>query len=262
MHDSDESKNGNQNIIKDRPARLVERLGVIADPSPMKVVVDRLTCSFFSDFVPVLLSNHSLFCHFICKTNVVASPSPAAASRQTTAHVSTRSPKAVGSHHSPAATSKQSTGRHQTTQPSSQTSSPMKHVHQATAVGGATTGGEVQWQVSGTALYKSDCPLRCVLAMGEDLDRGKSDSGNERRLLVVGSNDKSVKVLAYGEQHDVANDANDSVEVVRVFNDVHRGSVYAMDCVHNGTRGDELSLLATASNDKAIRLIKYVVNLS
>lgn len=132
----------------------------------------------------------------------------------------------------------------------------MKHANHATAVGGGAGGGEIQWQIRGTVLYKSDCPLRCVLAMGEDLGRRKSDSGNERRLLVVGSNDKSVKVLAYGEEHDAANDEDNNVEVVRVFNDVHRGSVYAMDCQHNGTGGDETSLVATASNDKAIRLIK------
>ena len=209
-------------------------------------------------FVPSSLIFHcSISLCIIRKAAVVASPSPAA-SRQSAAHVSTSSPKVIRTHNSPTATLKQPTGRNQSTnQPPSQASSPAKHATHATVAGSSAGGGDIHSQVRGTVLYKSDCPLRCVLAMGEDLGRGKSDSGyNERRLLVVGSNDKSVKVLSYGEEHVVDNNADSGVEVVRVFNDVHRGSVYAMDCQHNGTGGDETSLLATASNDKAVRLIK------
>lgn len=93
---------------------------------------------------------------------------------------------------------------------------------------------------TGTVLYTADCPLRCILAV----EGGRKDEG----LLVVGSNDRSVKVLAYTDT---------AVDVVKGFKEVHRGSVYAMDWLR-GDGDDDDGLVATGSNDKSIRLIKYV----
>jgi hypothetical protein len=80
---------------------------------------------------------------------------------------------------------------------------------------------------------------------------GAAGAEEEAQTVAVGSNDKSVKVLAYSAGRGGGNGA--TVEVVKAFNDVHRGSVYAMDWTAVGGSGGRL---ATASNDKAVRIIK------
>ena len=108
-------------------------------------------------------------------------------------------------------------------------------------------GGDMQ----ATVVLQADCPLRCVRVL-----RDGSDSRNSRDkfpsssslTFAVGSNDKSVKVAR------IALDS--SVSVVREFSEAHRGSIYAMDWSTEGAQGGHGGLLATASNDKTVRILK------
>ena len=89
-------------------------------------------------------------------------------------------------------------------------------------------------------IFNTTSPIRAisVLTRYEELDEID---------IAVGTNARSVHVLRL----PMSNYHYDSkVSVVKDFVDVHRGSIYAMDWCK------ELGLLATGSNDKAIRICK------
>jgi hypothetical protein len=91
-------------------------------------------------------------------------------------------------------------------------------------------------------LYESNVPLRCASTLFVDYNH----SG--KVLVAVGSNAKSVQTISYSSAVLSARDVEFQVE--KSFEKVHNGSVYCMDW-HEAS-----GLLASGSNDKAIRLLK------
>ena len=73
-------------------------------------------------------------------------------------------------------------------------------------------------------------------------------------VVAVGSNDKSVKVLRISDPIPGRTSCA-SAEIVSEYPEAHRGSIYAMDW-RASCDGQGLGLLASASNDKAIRILK------
>jgi hypothetical protein len=90
--------------------------------------------------------------------------------------------------------------------------------------------------VTSRIVFKTGCPLRCVSHLGA--------SGDGQVALALGSNAKKVHILEY------AANVESSAVMESEIADVHRGSIYTMD--YNASLG----ILATASNDKAVRLIR------
>lgn len=108
-------------------------------------------------------------------------------------------------------------------------------------------GGDMQ----STVVFESGCPLRCV-CMLIDTSEVQAPSSSSW-MFALGSNDKSVKAARVT---DMAPGQRPSIEIVREFSEVHRGSIYAMDWSNHGGGQAEGGLLATASNDKAVRILK------
>lgn len=111
-------------------------------------------------------------------------------------------------------------------------------------------------------LYQAECPLRCVCIFGDQMDSNpKKNSAAQRTqqpssssiVFAVGSNEKSVRVSRVAKSHQ---NRPPSFEIISEFPEIHRGSVYAVDW---RSSPDGPGLLATASNDKAIRMIRYVI---
>lgn len=110
-------------------------------------------------------------------------------------------------------------------------------------------------EMQSTLVFESQCPLRCVCVL-KDSTEGQAPSSSSW-MFALGSNDKSVKVARVT---DMPLNQHPSVEILREFSDVHRGSIYAMDwsCNINGHGLGQggAGLLATASNDKSVRILK------
>ena len=114
-----------------------------------------------------------------------------------------------------------------------------------------------------SVLYQAECPLRCVCLFGdqEELNPKRVSHKNQQVLFsslvfAVGSNEKSVKVSRVARSPQ---GRPPSFEIISEFTDIHRGSVYAVDW-RSSSEGP--GLLATASNDKAIRIIRYKLSSS
>jgi hypothetical protein len=108
-----------------------------------------------------------------------------------------------------------------------------------------------------SVLYQAECPLRCVCIFGDLLDSNPKKAAQRTQqpssssiVFAVGSNEKSVRVsrVAKNPQRRPP-----SFEIISEFPEIHRGSVYAVDW---RSSPDGPGLLATASNDKAIRIIR------
>lgn len=69
-------------------------------------------------------------------------------------------------------------------------------------------------------------------------------------VFAVGSNEKSVRVSRVAQNPQ---GRPPSFDIISEFPEIHRGSVYAVDWRNSP---DGPGLLATASNDKAIRIIR------
>lgn len=93
-----------------------------------------------------------------------------------------------------------------------------------------------------TLLFQSPVPLRCITMLPS---RHRSDAEN---TCVVGSNNKSLYMMQYSEGTEP------TCEIVAEFKDLHRGSVYCCDAIHNPE--NMRPVVATGSNDKSIRLIE------
>ena len=108
-------------------------------------------------------------------------------------------------------------------------------------------------EMRSSVIYQTDCPLRCVSMLSDDY--GPSQQLSSSWMFAMGSNDKSVKIARVS---DTASNQPPIVEIVREFSDVHRGSIYAMDWSSpgQGQGQGQGGLLATASNDKAVRILK------
>ena len=110
-----------------------------------------------------------------------------------------------------------------------------------------------------SVLYQTDCPLRCVCLLADQRDRemqpsSSSSPSSSSWKFAVGSNDKSVKIARVSR---TSSPQGTTTEVVKDFLEVHRGSIYAIDW-RTSFDGQGQGLLATASNDKVIRILKYV----
>lgn len=110
-------------------------------------------------------------------------------------------------------------------------------------------------------LWDESCPLRCVSVLDENPSDGSV-------TIAVGTNAKAVHVLQFrprdldqlsdetfrgadiADADGVVQDLTSHVQHIYTFEKVHNGSVYSMD-YHHGS-----ATLATASNDKAVRIIK------
>ena len=110
-------------------------------------------------------------------------------------------------------------------------------------------------EMQSTLVFESQCPLRCVCLLRDSME-GHAPSSSSW-MFALGSNDKSVKVARVT---DMPLNQHPSVEILRDFSDVHRGSIYAMDWSSNisghGQGQGGGGLLATASNDKSVRILK------
>ena len=111
-----------------------------------------------------------------------------------------------------------------------------------------------------SVLYHAECPLRCVCLFGDQIESNSKRTSQKPQqassssiVFAVGSNEKSVKVSRVGSK---PLGRPPLFEVMSEFTDIHRGSVYAVDW-RSSPEGP--GLLATASNDKAIRIIRYEV---
>ena len=148
---------------------------------------------------------------------------------------------------------------------------------------------------TGIVLYSGDCPIRCVtfLSLSSPLTvtditstiEGKDVGINKRSdRVVIGCNDRSVRILSpcfFPKQKQQDNHLSQEYPIIetkiaKTFLDVHKGSVYAMDSIrlrqsshktdlsHSVTKSDSFdivqktsnTILATASNDKCIRILK------
>ena len=112
-----------------------------------------------------------------------------------------------------------------------------------------------------SVLYHAECPLRCVCLFGDQIESNPRrtsqkvpQASSSSLVFAVGSNEKSVKVSRAASRPQ---GRPPSFEVISEFTDIHRGSVYAVDW-RSSPEGP--GLLATASNDKAIRIIRYEVS--
>lgn len=110
-------------------------------------------------------------------------------------------------------------------------------------------------------LYQAECPLRCVCIFGDQMDsnpkkysaaQSTQQPSSSSIIFAVGSNEKSVRVSRVAKNHQ---NRPPTFEIISEFPEIHRGSVYAVDW---RSSPDGPGLLATASNDKAIRIIRYV----
>ena len=115
-----------------------------------------------------------------------------------------------------------------------------------------------------SVLYQTDCPLRCVCLLTDQREREKqspssssssssSSASASAWQFAVGSNDKSVKIARVSRTS--SSSQGSTTEVVRDFLEVHRGSIYAIDW-RTSFEGQGQGMLATASNDKVIRILK------
>ena len=112
-----------------------------------------------------------------------------------------------------------------------------------------------------SVLYHAECPLRCVCLFGDQIESNPKRTSQKTQqatsssiVFAVGSNEKSVKVSRVASRPQ---GRPPIFEVMSEFTDIHRGSVYAVDW-RSSPEGP--GLLATASNDKAIRIIRYEVS--
>lgn len=112
--------------------------------------------------------------------------------------------------------------------------------------------------IDSTLLLQAECPLRCVCSLSDQINPskpGEKPLSSSSWMVAVGSNDKSVKVLRISDAIP-GRTVCASAEIVSEYPEAHRGSIYAMDwrasCEGQGGPG----LLASASNDKAIRILK------
>lgn len=110
-----------------------------------------------------------------------------------------------------------------------------------------------------SVLYQAECPLRCVCIFGDQMDSNPKKAAQRTQqpssssiVFAVGSNEKSVRVSRVAKN---TQGRPPSFEIISEFPEIHRGSVYAVDW---RSSPDGPGLIATASNDKAIRIIRYV----
>ena len=111
-------------------------------------------------------------------------------------------------------------------------------------------GGSTEYTPS--VLFKTDFPLRCFNALGV--------SPPDSVRLAVGSNAKAIYTMTYARNQlaashnlGVMSGTGPGVTLQAELSNIHTGSVYCMDW-HEGA-----GLLVSGSNDKAIRLSKYVI---
>jgi hypothetical protein len=111
--------------------------------------------------------------------------------------------------------------------------------------------------IDSTLLLQAECPLRCVCSLSDQINtskQGEKPPSSSSWMIAVGSNDKSVKVLRVSDAIP-GRTVCASAEIVSEYPDAHRGSIYAMDW-RASYDGQGSGLLASASNDKAIRILK------
>jgi hypothetical protein len=111
--------------------------------------------------------------------------------------------------------------------------------------------------IDSTLLLQAECPLRCVCSLSDQINTSKSGEkppSSSSWMIAVGSNDKSVKVLRISDAIP-GRTVCASAEIVSEYPEAHRGSIYAMDW-RASYEGQGPGLLASASNDKAIRILK------
>jgi hypothetical protein len=101
-------------------------------------------------------------------------------------------------------------------------------------------------------IHRDSTPLRCVAVCNpvENLDDSLAESGGRGGVeasitVAIGSNTKTLTVLSMSRP-------SNSCHIVTDLKDVHRGSVYACDWTKDG------NMLASGSNDKMIRISRYV----
>jgi hypothetical protein len=132
-----------------------------------------------------------------------------------------------------------------------------------------------------TALYEMETPVRCISLISDRMTGGGGSGRDAEFEFAIGTNARSVKHMKYTPIHTHSSrrepmspgaasafsnitDASaftrgppvhamlgkGSATLISEFQEVHKGSVYCMDWYGDGR------LLATSSNDKAVRLIK------
>ena len=111
--------------------------------------------------------------------------------------------------------------------------------------------------MNSSVLYQAECPLRCVCIFGDQMDSNPKKTAQRTQqpssssiVFAVGSNEKSVRVSRVAQNPQ---GRPPSFDIISEFPEIHRGSVYAVDWRNSP---DGPGLLATASNDKAIRIIR------
>lgn len=110
--------------------------------------------------------------------------------------------------------------------------------------------------VNPLCVHRDNTPLRCVAVChpSENLDDSLADTrsrdrngGVEANLsLAIGSNTKNMTVLTMSRP-------SNSCHIVTELKDVHKGSIYTCDWSRDG------NILASGSNDKMIRIIRYAL---
>ena len=131
---------------------------------------------------------------------------------------------------------------------------------------GSSSAKKVALTTRKGVLWDEPCPLRCVSVLDENSMDGSV-------TIAVGTNAKAVHLLQFRPRDldvlaeetfrgaaashteildvdGIVQDLTQEVQHIYTFEKVHNGSVYAMD-YHRGS-----STLITASNDKAVRIIK------
>ena len=116
-----------------------------------------------------------------------------------------------------------------------------------------------------TVVYNSpNCPLRSVSLISDTRPNLSSDSRKFSATFAVGSNAKSIHIFKYEGSRHLHNSGresehDDSVLALNEFVDVHKGSVYTTDWYSAGHDSFALAngIIASGSNDKSIRLIRY-----
>lgn len=115
--------------------------------------------------------------------------------------------------------------------------------------------------------FTPNCPLRSISLIHDTAPDDISGIRQYNATFAIGSNAKSIHVFKYegyerrqGVTHGLTGN-NDSIFALNEFADVHKGSVYTSDwfCPDDDRFTVARGILASGSNDKSIRLIRYAL---
>lgn len=112
--------------------------------------------------------------------------------------------------------------------------------------------------------HSPNCPLRSVSLVHDTKPDLSSESRSYSATFAIGSNAKSVHLFKYEGAKPTrgavgGTESSDAIFALNEFVDVHKGSVYTTDwyCPDYNSSSLALGIVASGSNDKSIRLIRY-----